>query len=189
MELEEMKNAWLALERKMDREESMKDEQIREMLHSKVDQSTRKLMGMEISDLIGALLFSPVMVWIMETDQKFKIFAISWLIFLLIGIIWQIMKISRLIKIDQAKPLRHNIQNIEQYKIWIHKEKIFGFPVAFVTAAISFTCFVNAPLWFWVFVSSTILSGVILAFWQYKKHYDTNIKSISESLEKLNDVE
>ncbi len=193
MELDEMKCIWLALEKKLDKELNFRNEQMREILQSKVNQSLGKLTGSEISEAIVALLALPVLVWFWETRMDnnlfFKVFMIYLIAFCIIGSIWQAMKAVKLMKINHTKPLCANIRNMEHYKIWIKKEKLYGVPAALVGIFLFFPCIMKAPVWVWITYISATIAAVSFGLWQYKKTYDTHIKSISESLEKLRDMD
>ena len=193
MELDEMKRIWLALEEKLDKELSFKSEQMHEMLQSKVDQSLGKLINSEISGGIVGLLTIPFSIWALEThegnDIFLKIFVIYMIMFFAVGCIWQTMKVIKLININHVKSLCSNMRNVERYKIWIKKEKLYGVLAALVGIFLFFPCLLNAPLWLWVAYIAIAIAGITFGLWQYKKICEPLIKSISEGLEKLKDLD
>ena len=193
MELDEMKRIWLVLEEKLDKELSFKSEQMHEMIQSKFDQSLCKLTNSEISGGIVGLLTIPFLIWALETrvgnDIFLKISVMYMIMFCVVGCIWQTMKVIKLININHVKSLCSNMRNVERYKIWIKKEKLYGVLAALVGIFLFFPCLLNAPLWFWVAYIAIAIAGITFGLWQYKKICEPLIKSISEGLEKLKDLD
>jgi len=197
MELDELKNTWIALDKKLEQNNSLNDRIIKEMLHTKSNKLIGRLIGYEVFGLCVLLAILPLIayVWLNYTHvtklMAGSIFLISIFAVILFFIVWIGIKISILIKIDLSKKVMENIRRTNQYNIFIKREKlisIFFIPIVGIFCSYLYIQ-VNAPVMAWVGMSCLFAVVIIFTIWSYKRMYDKNIKSILNSLEELKDLE
>jgi hypothetical protein len=194
MEIDDLKTAWLELDNKLQRSEKLKAETIKEMYRTKADKSISKILNYDIFSIVICLLVLPLIIWFIGTREMknfwFAATMIYWGVFDIVGIIYSVLKVCQLLKFDLTKSISHNIKIIHRYNIQIKKEK----PIYAVFAVIGIIPIVavyiqKALLWQWVFLCCMLIIGLITSIWQYKRIYDTNIKSIMNSLDELKEIE
>lgn len=197
MELEDLKNTWLALDKKLEADNSLNDRIIKEMLQTKSSKSIGRLLGYEIFGVCVLLLILPFIVYLylnyVHITQLLagSIFLISMFVLIILLIIWQSIKIFVLSKIDLSYKVIENIRRTNQYNIFIKREK---FASSFLLPVIAIFCFyyyieVKAPVIAWITMSCIFVIAVIYTIWSYKRIYDKNIKNLLNSLEELKDLE
>lgn len=197
MELDELKNTWLALDKKLGENNSLNDRIIKEMLKTKSNKSIGRLIGYEVFSLCVLLMILPLIVYLWidsaRTSQFMAgaVFLISMFVFTVLLIIWTGIKIAILIKIDLSKEIAENIRRTNRYNILIKREKlgsIFLIPVLGILCSYLYAQ-VNAHVTLWVFMTCLFIILVLYTIWAYKRIYDKNISSIMRSLEELKELE
>lgn len=194
MEFEELKNTWSTLDKRLKKQETLKESILKEMLHTKSDKALSKLMSGEIIGAIIVLLMTPVIVYSFYLPInifEYKTFMILMFIFCVLILFWQCYKTYNLIKIDFEKPISINIQYTNRYNILIRKEKT---GMMFFIPFLVISCFylyarLNVNILLYVFLACLFISSIFITVWSYKKLYDKNIKSILNSLEELKELE
>ncbi len=193
MEFDELKNSWLSLDERLKKQEVLKENILKEMLHTKSEKVLSRLTGLEVFGAIVLLLVLPVIIYGMNLHvglQAYKMFMYIMLVVSILLFFWQAYKVYRLMQIDFSKPVRLNIEHTNKYNICIKREKIsmiFFVPIlALVCSYLYAQLNVNETLW--AFMSCTFVALILFIVWSYKK-YDKNIKSILQSLEDLKELE
>jgi hypothetical protein len=198
MELHELKNTWTVLEEQLKKNEAVNKKLILEMSNKKSTKSLNRLINIDLLSVIVLLLAIPTSAWLYSvTDTRYnnalsvKILAVELFVFCFIGLFWYYFKLKHLMKIDFSKNVKNNMLCINSYCIMLKREKIatyfYLFPATFLLAAF---CYyeLNATATLWIFLVAAVAMGMILSYWMYKRIYDTNIQSIKESLEELNEL-
>lgn len=194
MEIDDLKVAWLELDKKLQQGEKLKEETIKEMYRTKADRSIGKILNYDIFGISVCLLILPFIIWLAGSkDMKSFWFAatvIYWGIFDIIGIVYLGLKISQLLKVDLTKPISCNFNIIHRYNIRVKKEKPLYAVFSLIGIVPIFAFYVqNAQLWQWVFLCCLLIVASIIFVWQYKRIYGSNIRSIMNSLDELKEEE
>lgn len=192
MELEELKNAWLALGEKLDQKEKLSDIIIRDMYQTKVKKSVNVLVGYEILTVVVCLLVLPLIAWLISTHTSMLyICGISyWAIFALGAAFWSFKKATLLMKLDEVGNMKDNIKTINTYAVWINKEKLYYlFTIVIGVIPIFIIYWLYAKPWLWVFLIAILVLGALVTIWGYKRLYDRNIRTIQQNLNELKDLE
>lgn len=196
MELDELRNTWSILDKKLEENNSLNDRIIKEMLHSKSNKSLGKLIGYEMFGFVVALLTLPLILYLLfKSHLRDSNIGFAFLVFMfvadLICITWQGVKIIYLMKIDFTEKVSQNIRLINTYNIGIRREKLvflFFIPIL-VAFSIYFYIEYNVDIIGWSFMTCLFILALSFTHYQYKKIYDKNIKSILQSLEELRELE
>lgn len=192
MELEEMRNAWLALGEKLDQKEKISALLIRDMYQTKVKKSLNVLLGYEILSVVVCFLVLPFIGWLLvkTPDRLFFYTIFYWGVYSLLAAIWCSMKVTLLIKIDEVGVIKDNIKYINTYAVWIHKER-FYYTVFGIIGVIpmSIIYMLHAGLWQWIFMGAVFIVAILLTIWSYKRVYYKNIRTIQQNLNELKDLE
>ena len=194
MEPEELKNTWLLLDERLKKQEMLKETILKEMIHSKADKSLNRLVNIEIIGIIILLLVMPAVIYAIDFHPHmpgYKVFMWAMIPICVIGLVWQILKVYKLTRIDLTGSLSNNIRHTNSYNIWIKKEKmvmivivpVVGLGVAYMYAQL------NVNITLWAFLSCTFLALCIFVYWSYKKLYNKNIASIMKSLDELRELD
>ncbi len=194
MELEKLKNTWSSLDERLKKQEVLKENIMKEMLHTKSDKALSRLMKYEIIGILVLLLVIPVIIYSFDlhlTLNGFKFFMYSLLAISIFFLLWQAIKIYGLMHIDFSKSISTNIQYTNRYNIQIKREKIV---MLFVVPILILACFyfyvkLNANSFLWAFLICMSIGAVFYTIWSYKKLYDKNIASILKSLEELKELQ
>jgi hypothetical protein len=196
MELDELKNTWMVLEKKLNKTEILNKQLVQEMLHKKSNRSLSRLINMDTFNLICWFLTIPVSVWCYRLP-RFENFVYPKILFaalLFISIpiaIWGCYHLVQLMKIDFSKSIKENMHRVNQYAIAIKKEKIVTYVCMFLFYILGIACYkeINANDLYWYFLVVAFIIGFVLVKWIYKRIYDTNIQAIKKSLEELKEFE
>ena len=192
MELEELKNAWLALGEKLDQKEKLSDIIIREMYKTKVKKSVNVLVGYEILSVVVCLLVLPFIAWLISTSNSvLYIGGISyWAVFSAVAAFWCFKKASLLMKLDEVGNMKDNIRTISTYAVWINKEKFYYSIFGAIGVIPMFAVYwLYAKPWHWVFMIALLILATLVTIWGYKRLYDRNIRTIQQNLNELKDIE
>ncbi len=195
MELDELKNTWTSLNERLQKQETLKETIIKEMLQSKSGESLSKLINYTYFGIIVGLL-AIIMLAYRLTITYFGAFKttlfVGAIVFLALFAVIGILNVIHLHKIDITKSVCQNINLVQTYKIRIKKQVIssYVFVVLFITAAIV-ACIIspNMELWRWVVIGIFVIIGIIGAYWEYKRMYKANTDAILNSLDKLKELE
>ena len=196
MELEEMKNTWNLLNRRLDEDKLLKESLIREMIQRKPDKVVNKLINYDIFSVVTLLLLIPLMVYCyFRFGGKFvtwDIYIIYGILICLSGIAWYAFKIQTMMKVDLSKQINENIYHINRYNICVRREKLFAnfvFGPVFVFLAICMFIEMKARFDLWVFLICMVALASLTTYWTYKRIYDKNITSILRSFNEIKELE
>ena len=195
MELDNLKEAWIALDNRLKKDEELKESIILEMIQTKANKLINKLMNWEVFGAVIALLTTPFSVIMFNLfGGKFPMWDILVLFVIIVGIvlfIWQLYKICGLMKVDLSRSIRDNTYYMNQYNIRMKREKvIMGFIVGPILAILSVITYASmkASFAFWIFLLFAIIFTTLASFWQYKRLYGKNIDSIIKSLDEIREL-
>lgn len=196
MELDEMKNTWELLNRKLDEDKSLKESLILEMIRTKANKSVNKLLNYDILSFVILILLIPFLVWGYRSYSgqfiMWDIYILYAMALCLSGVFWYVFKIQLMMKIDVSQKISENIYRTNRYNIWIKREKflmnvIFG-PIV-ILLAVLMLIEMNARIDLWITVICLFGLASVTTYWSYKRIYDKNIASILKSFEEIKDLE
>ena len=198
MELDELKNAWTALDERLKENEMLNKRIVEKMLCEKSNKSLNKLMSVEFIGVLIALVAIPLCIGLYnlsfyENILSAKVLFIVVFVASILTIIWTCYKLNYfLMKLDFSKSVGDNMYYINRYNVIIKKEKIAGYFIVIpIFSLLSIWGYyelkVSFSLWIFLFVALTIL--IAITYWIYKKIYDANIQSIKKSLDELKELE
>lgn len=195
MELDEMKNTWNTLDKRLNKMLHLQDSLIREVMQTKVNKSITLLRNWEIFGAIVVTLLIPFIVYVYLTRNNG---LLSWNILLVVSGIasvglsfWQAYKVQCLMKVDYSRSISENVYYINRYKIWYEKEKMaMSFVIGPVLAILLVVYYaqLNASLPHWVLLFSILLCTTVYCYWSYKTIIKQKIPSIVRSLEELKEI-
>ena len=195
MELDEFKNTWSALDKRLRKQEMLEETIIKEMLQSRSGKALSRLINYTYFGITVCLCAIALMVYRVTTVYfgifKTSIFAIG-IILLLIAACIGIYNVVLLQKIDFTKSVNENIRLTQTYKIRVKKQLAFSYALAaflIILAVIACVISPNMELWRWIIISVFIVIGIIGACWEYKRIYRANTSTILDSLDKLKELE
>ena len=194
MEIEELKEAWIALDNRLKRDEKLKESIILEMMKSKAGKLVNRFIIYEIIAIVVALLVIPVCVyWLNSRGGKYLITDITMFFALAIcffGSIWCAIKLHDLMKFDFAKNVGNNIYYVNRYNIQIKREKkifwYFVWPTITILVVLSYAS-MKVKLSLWTLLICLIAVATLVSYWSYK-YYDKGINSILRSLEEIREL-
>jgi len=195
MELEELKNVWVALDNKLQKNEVLNERVVKEMLQSKANKALNLLNRFEFIGAIICFIALPFLIFRLGTMKHtlwMEMMVYCGIALVFSGCITQSYKLWLLLKIDLNNLISENIKFLQKYNLFIKREKMAAWiytPILFASIIFTFISLNNIELWRWVAVISVLIFSIILAIWQYKKIYDVNIQSIKKSLEELKELE
>jgi len=193
MELHELQNIWKVLEEQLKKNETVKKKVILEMLHKKSNKSLNRLINVEFINLILWLLTIPIFLWLntLPYYSQFvstKIITVSVTIIAVFALIMTVCEIKYLFKINLSQSIKDNMFYLNKYQIMVKRGKIFAYLIMapILYSLIAYHLYerkTDYSLWMFFIVASVI--GIVMTYWMYKTHYDSNIQSIKESLAEL----
>ena len=196
MDLDELKEAWTALDNKLKKNEELKESIILEMMKSKAGKLVNRLIILEIISVVVMLLSLPFCVfWLDRNGGKYlvgDILLCFLLILCLLYSFWGIFKIHGLMKFDFLKEIGSNILYINRYNIQIKREKkifwIFIWPVMMILMLLHFIFMpITLPLWLLILMISWLIIATLISYWSYNK-FNKNITSILRSLDEIKEL-
>lgn len=196
MELEEMKNVWELLNRKLEEDKSLKESLILRMIQTKANKSVNKLINYDILSFVILLLLIPSLAYGYHRYGgqfiMWDIYVLYAMLLCLSGVFWYVYKIQLLMKVDLSQKISENIYRTNRYNIWIKREKflmniIFG-PI-FVLLAVLMLIEMNARFDLWICVVCLFVLALVTTYWSYKRIYDKNVASILKSFDEIRDLE
>ena len=195
MELDDLKEAWTALDNRLKRNEELKESIILEMIQTKANKSLNRLLGWTIIDILGMLIFIPVILFLYNLFCGKYIF---WDIFMIyttficcIACVWHIFKMRKLMIIDLTTDFADNIKRVNQYNIYVKRERIVSETIVGpIFLILMFLIFVELKAQFhhWVLLVCTVTFVSVYEYWAYKKLYGKNIDSIMKSLNEIREL-
>ncbi|MCL1937882.1 MAG: hypothetical protein FWF52_05755 [Candidatus Azobacteroides sp.] len=197
MDLEELKNTWMALDEQLKKNEVLNKQIVREMLYKKSNKSLNWLVNMEFMGTILLLFTIPLCFWlynapIYKNITAPKILFLVAIIFAILGVIWYFYKILKyLLRIDFSMNIKDNIQSVNEYAILIKKEKFVSYFIVIpVLSLLGIWGYyeLHANLLLWILLTVALIFATLMTYWLYKKIYDANIQSIKKSLEELEEL-
>jgi len=194
MEQDKLKDAWQLLNESLNKQEILKESILKGMIHTKADKSLSKLLNTEVAGLIVLILAFPLIIYILNRGIKlpeYNIFMWITMVICVILFFWQSLKVYKLTRIDLSKTISNNMKYMNEYNIWIKKERIvmtFLGPLLILGIAYIYAI-TNVSIAVWIFLICLALAITIYSYWAYKKLYGKNIKSILKSLDELKELE
>jgi len=193
MELHELQNTWKVLEEQLKKNETVNKKVILEMLQKKSNKSLSRLINVEFINLILWLLTIPLFLWLntLPYYSQFvstKIISVTVAIIAVFALIMTVCEIKYLFTINLSQSIKDNMFYLNKYQIMVKKGKIFAYlimaPILYSLVAYHlYERKTDYSLWMFFIIASAI--GIVMTYWMYKKHYDTNIQYIKESLVEL----
>ena len=194
MEIENLKNTWQDLDHQLKENLILKENIVKEILHSKTTKALSRLINFETLCTAIVFMVIPFMVFTLKHLKMVQIqryFIIGCIALVSIGCLCQIWKLYMLMKIDLTNAIGYNIRLIQRYNIQIKREKIFTvivLPIIMMMAIIPVIRF-NIEAWRWAAIISICCITILICVWQYKRFYKTNIRSIFQSMDELRELE
>ena len=195
MELDNLKEAWAALDNRLKRNEELKESIILEMMRSKASKLVNRFITFEVISVVVLLFAIPVAVFALERlRDSYSQIGIIMLFFLVavcfFGAFWDMYKIFGLMKFDLSKNVGNNIYCVNRYNLQIKREKKFFWyfllPAIVILAVLSYVS-MKASLHMWVTLICALAGGTLISFFTYKR-YDKNIDSILKSLDEIKEL-
>lgn len=195
MELEELKNSWAALDKRLKENNSLNETIILKMVQGKAEKSINRLLGIEIISTIIIILVLPFIVYSFETGQDRMLFfwnvlMITCGILCTCTIILEIYKISILSKIDFSKEISATIYYFNKYRILLKREYFiliyFIIPVLFILSVLTYAE-ENVSFSLWIFLSCMFLLAIFIV-WYSVKRYKRVHAAISASLNEIKEL-
>jgi hypothetical protein len=197
MNLEELKNVWASMDERLGKQELLKENIIREMIRDKSNRLLRKLLNSEISGLAICLFSIPATVALLyiehfrvHTQWGGQVFVWTMVVICSAKVIWSLIKIAKLMKVDFTKNVRTNSLIINKYMIWGKKEVIVAIimiPVMYFMG-IWMYALLNVHAVLWISLICALLFGTLLTVYS-KRMYDRNINALRQNLEELKELE
>ena len=195
MELEELKEAWAALDNRLKRNEELKESIILEMIESKAGTSINRLVNWDIFGVSVSLLAIPFSVFMYD---KFGGKFLMWDILIIVCVIhcvvfipWCVYKIYELMKIDFSKKIHDNIYYMNRYNVQVKREKrityYISMPVLGIIGILTYGT-MKASLPWWIFLTCIYVLGILSCYWINKRVYAKNIESILKSLDEIREL-
>ncbi len=194
MELDDLKEAWTALDSRFKKNEELKESIILEMMKSKAGKQVNKFIKGDIISVIILLLIIPLIIfqidrgggkyWAWDILMIFAILVACW------GACWGVYKIHGLMKFDFSKNVSNNIYCVNKYNIQLKQEtKItvyFIVPVFAVLGVLAYaTMKATTPLW--IFLICIFAIAILSVYWACRMN-NKNISSIMQSLNEIKDL-
>jgi Na+/melibiose symporter-like transporter len=194
MELDELKEAWTALDNRLKRNEELKENIILEMMKSKAGKLVNRFIAMEIISVVLIPLVIPACInWLDRNLGKYLAGDICMFLAIMICTVyfmWGIFKIHGLMKFDLAKNVGNNIIYVNKYNIQLKREKkifsCFLWPVLCLLVVLYYAE-IKATMFWWSLMICALIAISFLCYWLYKI-YDKNIDSILRSLDEISEL-
>lgn len=196
MELDELKNSWAALDKRLKENNALNETIILKMAQGKAEKSINRILGLEIIGTIIVILVLPFIAYSIETNhERMKLFwnvlmIVSGII-CLFAVFWEIHKISILMKIDFSKEINSTIYYVNRYQIQLKREFFmiiyFGLPLLFTLGILSYAE-ANASFSLWIFLVCMLLLAIFI-IWYSKKKYKKTHKAILANLNEIKELQ
>ena len=193
MELDELKEAWIAMDNRLKRNEELKESIILEMMQSKTGKLVNWFIAWEMFSVVVVILIIPVcFYWFDRSGGKYLVADICVLFGAAICFVysfWGVFKIHGLMKFDFTKIISNNIFYVNRYNIQLKREqKIFSFvwPVLASLLVLSYAS-MKVKLSLWALLICALVVATLVSYWSYKKSHK-NIDSILKSLDEIREL-
>lgn len=195
MEMDELKNMWSMMDEKLNKQEILNNNIIRETLKSKSTKYLSLLINYNyfalILCLVGIILIISRLTTMYFGIYKTIIFILA-IIFLVMGFVLTTRNVLILQKIDFTKKISENIRLTRSLKLAFKQSSIYGYIGAIILILSVFIALIiddNMEVWRWALIIGVVIMGLVLCVWEYKRIYKASINSILESFEKLKELE
>ncbi|MDR0714845.1 MAG: hypothetical protein LBF89_11405 [Bacteroidales bacterium] len=193
MELEELKERWILFDNRMQRQEGLKIAIIKDMLLTKSDKALSRLINYDYFGLVACLVVLPVLllVWTLSPAFVNKVIVSAGFVFVVAGMISEIVELIKLHKVDFSLPVSRNICMVQKINIVNRRSYIIYCIIAFVLLifVLAYLLMTSANVVRIFVIAIAIPLSIILAFWEYKRLYRRNFNSILLSLQELKELE
>ena len=186
-ELDEMKSAWLALNDRLKRSESLNERLIKEMLLEKSKKSVSKLTNLDFTGIIMMLLCITIFLLISTYSGLWLFIAVGLTSINMVVFAW---KFILLLNVDVSKNLSHGIERIQKYSLLVKYEKLFDFivkPIWIYLIIMPLLSHPNPSLFRIIFYAVMVIFVFILPFSKYKRIY-ADIQSVQETFGELKEL-
>lgn len=189
MELEDLKQQWQVLNKRLEENEILNKKIILDMIKKRTTSAYNKLMNMELVNLMIMIVLIPTFLITLCTAKYLPTHA--WLIFLglfiLLVTIWEVIKVIWLKKFDIEKK---NIQQlallINTYRKWILMECAIIAPfVVIILGTLFFSIHTYNLPWLKILLLSLIVILPIFIAIMYRFFYKKHFNNIQKSLDEL----
>jgi O-antigen/teichoic acid export membrane protein len=194
MELEELKNAWGALDNRLKESKSLEESIILEIIYMKTDKSINQLRRVEIAGVVVIALLIPFILYYFHLHGgvliTWDILMIFGAIVGVIGLLGSLYKINELMRVDTSKEVSGNIYHINRFNIFIKYEKIVMSAIVPIFIILMFTINVqwHVPIYHWIFTAGALILTLFCTYWVYKGFYGRKIESIQRSLSEIREL-
>ena len=197
MELEKLKEIWTSLDERMQKQEGLKTAIIKEMLLNKSDKALSRLINYSYFGVTLTLCITPVIIWMYIYGPIYRVALITPIFIIIFVIIFMIIAsgiigLMKLNKIDFSKPVSCNITAINKYKIFYKRGTFIAYLLVGSMLVLFLIAFFQLPHiepWRLIGIVFSILVGLVLGYWEYKRMFMRNLNSILKSLEELKELE
>ena len=192
MELENLKEAWAALDNRLKKNEELNESIILEMMKSKAGKLVDRFVALEIINVVLMLLILPLCIfWLDRFKGITNIYLIFTAVMCCVASFWGVFKIHGLMKFDISKDVSNNIYYVNRYNNQINSyEKKFYWcflvPAIVIFLILSFASR-KVALPHWVLLICALIGGILFSYWSYKR-YNKNIDSILKSLDEIREL-
>ena len=192
MELDDLKEAWTALDNRLSRNEELKESIILEMIQGKVEKLIKKWLRSSIFGTSVLFLIIPFIVYSLERfggSIWFNAICYWSILFCIISFIYVLFQIRLLLKIDFSESIGNNIININKYDISGKRFLVVVYiysPVSFILAVAQYYES-NATLSLWIFLIVMFSFAILFSIFSIKM-YHKNFKSIIKSLNEIKEL-
>ena len=190
--MDDLKEAWMALDNRLKKNEELKESIILEIIQGKVEKLIKRWLHSSIFGVIAILLLIPLIVYLLERyggSIWFNAICYWTILFCVVSFVVVILLIRILLKIDFVDSLGNNILNINKYNIFSKRSLVMVYiysPISFLLCIFRYAE-LNATLSLWAFLIGMFLSLIIFAFVSIKT-YNKNFKSIIKSLNEIKEL-
>jgi len=192
MELENLKEAWTALDNRLKRNEELNESIILEMMKSKAGKIVNRFIALEMFSVTVLILMVPFCIYCLNM-RKFPVWNVFMLFMAAVCFIypfWGVYKLHGLMKFNLTKSVGNNILCMNRYNIQLEREKkvfwYFFLPVLIIFGVLIYAA-AKATLPLWTFLICVFSLGGLVSYWSYKK-YDKSIESVLNSLEEIREL-
>jgi len=192
MELENLKEAWAALDNRLKRNEELNESIILEVIRGKTGKIVNRFIMYEMFSVALLLLMVPFCIYCLNM-RKFPVwnfFMIFMAVCCFIYTFWGVYKLHGLMKFDVAKNVGNNILSINKYNFQIkHEKKVlfyFLIPVIVIFGVIIYAS-AKATLSLWTFLICAFICGILISYCSYKK-FDKGVESVTRSLDEIREL-
>jgi len=194
MELDDLKEAWAALDNRLKKNEELNESIILEMMKSKAGKKVNWFIIYEMFSAALLLFLVPFCIYYFDLHKgKLPIRDTSMLFMAVVffmGTFWTVYKLHGLMKFDITKNVGDNVLCMNRYNIQLKKEiKIIAYflgPV-FVIFGVWVYAAGKATLPLWTFLTCAFIFAVLFCYW-FNKKYNRSIESVVKSLDEIREL-